>query len=113
MGTNKRACPKICTGKNDAKNPCIEVKGVGGTLVPDNDCCAVPTSAGCKSGYVYSQGDVCYRGRTFTAFKTVCTPMSSSYKRQCTGKVLSFGDYFIDTRSDGQLTCTNTALAIT
>lgn len=57
-------------------NPCLE------NGEEDDDCCAIPSSAGCIDGYTYSYDDsedgICYRG-DWRAYTTICTECVDAY----------------------------------
>ena len=46
----------------------------------DDDCCAVPSSAGCAEGYTYSYDEKsrCLRSDSWKAFTTICTPCTDA-----------------------------------
>jgi len=55
-------CEELCV-------PCVEAGEY------DDDCCATSDVAGCLPGFEYSAGPVCYSGRGWSAYETVCTPV--------------------------------------
>jgi|EP01047_Picozoa_sp_COSAG01_P046962 Cys-rich protein (TIGR01571 family) len=73
-------------GEHQESCACLEDKGDGGGLKPDDDCCALPRSAACLDGYVMTQGlgtdSPCWEGKGpdgdhMKAYSTCCTPIVS------------------------------------
>ncbi len=73
-GAAATAGPAKTTTTTALINPCLE------DGVVDDDCCAVPSSAGCAPGYTYSysEKDRCLRSDSWRAFTTICTPCTDA-----------------------------------
>jgi hypothetical protein len=80
---------------DEEQNICLENGQV------DDDCCAVPDSAGCIDGYTYSYDDsddgICYEGDDFTCYWTLCEECIDAYD---TGAMDRPWDDFIDCESE-------------